>query len=138
LEVARIRLARFEDRVTLVHRSFEEPMRPCAAVVASLALHHVRELDAKTALYGRICAALGPRGAFLNADVTIPGDPEAGAAAYRAWADHMVASGIPEAEAWRNFDAWDSEDRYFSLEEELEALRQAGFPAPACWWQNGP
>ena len=138
LAVARKRLERFGDRVTLVHRSFEEPMRPCAAVVASLALHHVRELDAKIALYGRICAALGPRGGFLNADVTIPREPDAAAAAYRRWADHMVTSGIPETEAWRNFDSWGSEDRYFSLEEELAALGSAGFQEPECFWRLGP
>src|SRR5438093_564213 len=86
---------------------------------------------------GRLADA-GPRGGFLNADVTIPREPDAAAAAYRRWADHMVTNGIPETEAWRNFDSWGSEDRYFSLEEELAALGSAGFQEPECLWRLGP
>ena len=37
-------------------------------MVASLALHHVHDLDRKTDLYREILSALTPGGAFLNLD----------------------------------------------------------------------
>ena len=48
LAVARTRLARFGARAELVHRSFDEPFPPCDAIMGSLSLHHIRNLEAKT------------------------------------------------------------------------------------------
>lgn len=138
LAVAGRRLARFGERAVLRHHSFDDVLPPCAAVVASLALHHVRDLGEKTLLYRRVHAALVPGGLFANADVTVPAEPEAARATYREWVGHMVACGISEADAWRNFDAWAEEDRYFSLEEELQALATAGFTHPQCLYRRGP
>ena len=42
LEVARERCAAFGDRVHFVERSFAEPLPACDAVVACIALHHVK------------------------------------------------------------------------------------------------
>jgi tRNA (cmo5U34)-methyltransferase len=137
LAQARVRLAPFGERTRLVERSFRDPLARCDAVMASLALHHVRVLEEKAALYRRIAAALRPGGVFVNADATIPGEPEAARAAYRAWADHQVASGIDEAQAWRHFEEWASEDRYFSVEEELAAMEGAGLRAE-CRYLGGP
>jgi hypothetical protein len=105
--------------------------------MASLALHHIRDLADKTGLYRRACEALAAGGVLVNADITMPTDEEPRRATYRAWADHQVASGIAEAQAWAHFEAWSGEDRYFSLEEELAALTEAGFQA-TCIWQAGP
>src|SRR6218665_284535 len=44
LGVARERCARFADRIRLVARSFTEPLTPCDAVVACIALHHVKAI----------------------------------------------------------------------------------------------
>jgi hypothetical protein len=48
-----------------------------------------------------------------------------------------VASGIDEPRAWRHFEEWAEEDTYFPLEDELTALRAAGFQA-RCPWREGP
>jgi SAM-dependent methyltransferase len=133
LAVARERLGGFGDRARFIHRSFGENLPGCDGVMASLALHHVLSLESKTALYRRIFRALRAGGVFANADVTIPADPAGHQIAYRQWADHLVASGIPEERAWQHFDEWSGEDRYFSLEEELGALQSVGFRAEAPW-----
>jgi SAM-dependent methyltransferase len=75
LTVARERLARFGQRAKFVHRSFDDPVPPTDAVAASLALHHMRDLGAKTTLYRRIAEALRAGGVVVNADVMLPADP---------------------------------------------------------------
>jgi tRNA (cmo5U34)-methyltransferase len=105
--------------------------------MASLALHHVASLDEKRGLYGRIASVLAPGGVFVNADVALPSDADAQRAAYRYWADHQVARGIPEARAWQNFEDWAAEDTYFSIDEEVDALDAAGLTTE-CVWRDGP
>ena len=137
LGVAEERLARFGDRGRYLHRAFQEPFPACQAIMASLALHHIRDLADKTRLYRRACDALGAGGVLVNADITMPTEEGPRQATYRAWADHQVASGIAEDQAWAHFEAWSGEDRYFSVEEELAALTEAGFQS-TCAWRLGP
>jgi SAM-dependent methyltransferase len=137
LNVARERLARFGDRARFVHRSFAKKFPKADGIMASLALHHIQDLGEKTTLYGRAHRTLRPGGVLVNADVTIPTDPKDRDITYRQWADHLVASGIAEDRAWQHFEEWAGEDRYFSLEEELAALRSVGFTA-TCPWRSGP
>ena len=134
---ARTRLARFAGRVRFTELSFLAPLPRCDAVAASLALHHVREMDAKRALYRRIHDAVGPGGVFVNADATMPAEPAARDATWRAWADHMVAQGIEEKRAFEHFEEWADEDTYFPLEEELAAVVAAGFDAECVWRDRG-
>jgi tRNA (cmo5U34)-methyltransferase len=136
LTAARQRLHAHPHRARYLHRAFGEPLPPCQAVTASLALHHIRALDQKAALYRLIWEALTPGGVFVNADITIPIEPEGRERAYRAWADHLIRSGIPESRAWAHFDEWAGEDRYFSREEELDALTRAGFAAEVAWYEE--
>ena len=137
LAVARTRLARFDERAQLIHRSFDEPFPPCDAIMGSLSLHHIQRLELKTQLYRRAAAALRPGGILVTADITIPREAPLNAASYRFWADQLVAAGIEERRAWQHFEEWSGEDRYFSLEEEIEAMTVAGLEA-RCLWSFGP
>ena len=137
LAQARERLAQFGDRVQYAERPFQGPLSPCDVAVASLALHHVPTLAEKRKIFGAIHAALPPGGVFVNADVTIPAGRSARRAEYETWAAHLVSCGIPEERAWEHFREWSGEDTYFPLEEELEALGDAGFEA-ACLWRAEP
>ena len=137
LAQARVRLKRFEPRVRFSERSFDGPLPGCDAVAASLALHHVPTMKGKLAIYERMFRALRPGGVFVNADVTVSSHPGARERTYRLWAAHLVACGIDEQRAYRHFDEWALEDTYFPLDEELAALRQAGFHAE-CVWRDGP
>ncbi|NJD18393.1 MAG: class I SAM-dependent methyltransferase [Gemmatimonadetes bacterium] len=130
---ARERLAAFGGRARFTLRSFHDALPACDAVAASLALHHVRTLEEKAALFARVYDALRPGGTFVNADVTMPAQEPARGESWRAWAQHLVASGIAEPRAWEHFAAWADEDTYFPVEDELDALLGAGFDARCAW-----
>lgn len=126
------------SKVRFSLRSFDTPFPECGAIAASLALHHIPSLEQKQALFARAFAALRPGGVLVNADCTMPGTatPEAEREQqrlYQYWADHQVDQGIVEADAWRHFEEWSEEDTYLPLEEELAALRTAGFTADRVW-----
>jgi tRNA (cmo5U34)-methyltransferase len=133
---ARRRLTGFGDRVEFVESSFLDPLPAADAVMASLALHHVHDLGAKTDLYRAIHAALPPGGVFLNLDAAVTQDPRLNALTFERWAARMADHGITAAEATVHFAAWAAEDRYFPLDEELAALRRAGFAEVECFWRR--
>jgi tRNA (cmo5U34)-methyltransferase len=133
---ARRRLAGFGDRVQFLESSFLDPLPAADAVMASLALHHVHDLGAKTDLYRAIHAALPPGGVFLNLDAAVTEDPRLKALTFERWAARMADHGITAAEATGHFAAWAAEDRYFPLDEELAALRRAGFAEVECFWRR--
>jgi tRNA (cmo5U34)-methyltransferase len=138
LEIAAARVAAHGGRAELRRGSFDDALPACDAAVASLALHHVPELDRKRALYARIHAALRPGGVLLVADITVP---ESGAArdhVYRGWAAAMAEHGITATEAQALFAKWAGEDRYYPLAVELALLDAAGFAEPECFWKRGP
>jgi tRNA (cmo5U34)-methyltransferase len=134
---ARRRLADFGDRVSFREQSFLGPLPQADAFVASIALHHVHDLEQKTDLYRAIRAALSPGGAFLNHDAALTEGPRLGGLMVDGWVAHMGEHGIPEAEARGHIAAWADEDRYFPLDTELAALRQAGFSEVECVWRRG-
>jgi tRNA (cmo5U34)-methyltransferase len=137
LDEARRRLARFGERVAFREASFLDPLPPADAVMASLSLHHVHDLGAKTDVYRAIHAALTAGGVFVNLDAAITEGPRLNALAFERWAAGMAEHGITEAEAQRHFAAWADEDRYFPLDAELAALRRAGFAEVECFWRRG-
>lgn len=137
LDQARERLVSYSSRISFLRQSFRETLPDCDAVVASLALHHVPSISEKEKLYGTIHTALRPGGVFVNADVTMPAEPDARKADYATWAAHLVASGIPQDRAWEHFEEWAAEDFYFPLEEELSTLEEAGL-ASECLWRITP
>jgi len=137
LAVARDRLARFGDRADFREGSFLDPLPEANAVVASLALHHVHDLDRKTDLYRSIHTALTPGGAFLNLDAAVSEDARVNRLVFDRWAAHLGEHGIPDGEARGHFAAWSNEDRYFPLDAELDALRRAGFAEVECFWRRG-
>ena len=137
LAQARSRLAPYAGRVRFSEGSFLGSLPRCNGVAASLSLHHVPTLDSKRALYRRIYEALEPGGVFVNADATMPAEPAASEATWRAWADHMVRQGIAEKRAFEHFREWEDEDTYFPLEEELAAVASAGFDAECVWREVG-
>jgi tRNA (cmo5U34)-methyltransferase len=134
---ARRRLAEFGDRVAFREGSFYDPLPAADAVVASLALHHVHDLEQKVDVYRVIHAALEPGGAFLNLDAAASEGARLRALALDGWIAHMGEHGIPEAEARGHITAWADEDRYFPLDSELGALRRAGFSEVECPWRLG-
>jgi tRNA (cmo5U34)-methyltransferase len=137
LDEARRRLAPFAGRVGFREASFLDPLPAADAVVASLALHHVHDLDVKTDLYRSVHEALARGGVFLNLDAAITEGARLNALTLDRWAARMAEHGMTDAEARCHFAAWAAEDRYFPLDEELAALRRAGFAEVECFWRRG-
>jgi len=138
LAVAGARVARHGARAELRKASFHDVLPACDAVVASLSLHHVAELERKRALYTQIHDALRPGGVLLSADATVHETGPERARGFREWAGWMAAHGIAEAEARALFAQWSGEDHYYPLAVELDLIAAAGFVRPECFWKHGP
>ena len=137
LEIAAGRCARWGQRVALVPRSFTDPLPPCDAVAAAIALHHVKDLAVKGAIYRNIYAALRPGGMFVNADYTVAASGPLRESTYAHWIAEMGRHGITAPEARAHFASWAREDYYPPLFTELELLRAAGFADPEVFWREG-
>ena len=135
---ARRRLVGYGDRVAFHEGSFLDPLPAADAVVASLALHHVHDLPTKTKLYRAIRDALSPAGVLLNLDAAVSEDKRLNGVLFDRWAARMGDHGITDAQARAHFASWSQEDRYFPLDTELHALRDAGFEEIECFWRRGP
>ena len=138
LEVARERCAEFGDRVHFIERSFTDALPTCDAVVACIALHHVKDIRAKGKIYRNIFQALRPNGIFANADCVMSETPAVRAASYDSWAKFMEEQGLSHTEAQQQFAQWAKEDYYPSLAIELRLLAAAGFSEPDCFWRTAP
>ena len=130
---ARIRLHSYAERTNFLERSFYGALPECDAVIASLALHHVPDMNKKKALYSSVEAALRPGGVFVNADVTMPADSQSRDADFRVWVNHLIECGISEDRAWQHFEEWAEEDVYMPLEDELAGLGSAALAAECIW-----
>ncbi len=138
LEAARERLASHGGRLRLRRAAFTDPLPPCDAIVASLALHHVVTLPEKRELYRRIREALRPGGLLLVADAAVHEGGRARQRIFAEWSAFMQTHGISAGEAEAHFAQWATEDHYKPLVAELDALAAAGFPFPECFWKQGP
>ena len=138
LAVARERCARFGQRIRYLERSFATPLTPCDAVVACIALHHVKDPAAKGAIYQNIHAALRAGGVFLNADTAIAAGGALREFSYQEWVNAMAPHGIGEAQARAHFASWAHEDYYPPLATELRLVGEAGFADPDCFWREIP
>jgi tRNA (cmo5U34)-methyltransferase len=141
LEKAKQRISRNQTelaRATVREGSFADPLPSCDVAMAALSLHHVRAPDEKRAVYTNIKRALSAGGVMIVADVMIPADAPLKERAMRRWADHLVAGGDTRDEAFARFDTWLKEERYFSVEEELTFIRDAGFRGCDVVFRSGP
>lgn len=133
LAVARRRLGRVAAKATFLTGNFARvPLPACDAIVASLALHHVRTRRAKQRLYARCFEALAPGGLLVNADCQPPVDARLARQAREAWHQHMRAS-YTAAQVDAYFRAWADEDVYFPLRDEQAMLAEAGFVVDVAW-----
>jgi SAM-dependent methyltransferase len=137
LAMARERLAQLGAVASFLQCSFLDAALPsCDAIVASLALHHVRTADRKRQLYRDCHAALGTGGLLISADCCPSADEPLAALERAAWREHLRIT-YSDEETDRYFAAWAHEDVYVPLSQELALLRDAGFE-PEVVWRQGP
>jgi len=134
MQVARKRLGRRMNRVTLVEGSFlDVPIPACDAIVASYALHHIRTLRQKLAFYRRCYAALRPGGVLVSGDCNPASTPQGFTRDLDVWFTHLGRTFGGRAGAKRVYESWADEDVYVPLATELRLLERAGFKTDVPW-----
>jgi tRNA (cmo5U34)-methyltransferase len=119
LEAAAARFAG-DDRVQIVAHDLSERLRligPFAAVVSSLAIHHVTDARKET-LYAEIAALLVPGGVFANLEIVASPTP----ALHDRWRDEMGARDDPS-------------DILRDMGSQLAWIADAGLTNVDCIWK---
>ncbi len=104
------------------------------AMLSSLVLHHVKPGPEKAALFRRIYGALVKGGVFLNTDIFTSRDRAIARMQLEKWAEFILRS-HSRREMQRHFRKYKQEDRPADTQEELEALRMAGFRHVEMLWK---
>lgn len=124
---------RLRGRIETVPGNFERTAIPrCDVISASFALHHVPTGRRKAALYRRSFAALGPGGLFVSADCCLASAKALQTRDRDRWLLHLRKQyGAKKSESFLR--AWAKEDVYFTLEQEVKWLKEAGFSVEVSW-----
>jgi SAM-dependent methyltransferase len=116
-----------------VEDNFEQAaIPPCDVVSASFALHHIPTGGRKTAVYQRCFAALRPGGMLVSADCYLAIDGKIQRRNRQAWLDHLKRN-YTARKAEGFLRTWAKEDVYFTLDREIELLKDAGFSPEVTW-----
>jgi tRNA (cmo5U34)-methyltransferase len=118
---------RLRGRIQVIDGNFEHTVIPrCDVISASFALHHIPTGRRKAALYKRGFAALRPGGLLVSADCCLAASKVLQQAHRADWLAHLLTR-YPRKKAEGYLRAWAKEDVYFTLDREVELLREAGF-----------
>lgn len=124
---------RLRGQIETVHDDFELAHIPrCDVVSASFALHHVGTGRKKGALYRRCCAALRHGGMLVSADCFLASSAKLRARNREAWLEHLQQR-YTRKKSEHFLRTWAKEDVYFSLDREIELLKDAGFSVEVTW-----
>lgn len=127
------RLGARRRQVQLVHGDFTVTALPrCDAIVASYALHHIKQARVKQRFYRRCFAALRSGGVLVNGDCAPASEASAFARDLEVWYAHL-GNTFGRAEGKRIYASWAEEDFYFPLREESRMLERAGFRVELPW-----
>ena len=127
---------RLRGRIQTIEENFEQIRIPrCDVVSASFSLHHIPTGRRKGALYKHCFTALRPGGMFVSADCYLAGSATVQRRHRQAWLDHLKKNYSPK-KAENFLRTWAKEDVYFTLDREIELLRDAGFFTEVTWRQD--
>jgi tRNA (cmo5U34)-methyltransferase len=130
LSAATERLGR---KIQIIEENFEQILIPrCDVVSASFALHHIPTGRRKSEVYKRCFASLRPGGMFVSADCYLAADGKIRRRNRDAWLDHLKRKYTPR-KAENFLKTWAKEDVYFTLDREIELLKEAGFSVEVTW-----
>ncbi len=132
----------------LTERAWRRFPWPVGAVVSSLVLHHL-DAPAKRELFADVARALTPGGAFLIADLILPGSAAGVRLAAAAWDDAVRERSLAHAgnlEPFERFQAtsWnyfsdprlDPTDKPSPLPDQLRWLEDAGLEGVDVFWMR--
>ena len=127
---------RLRGRIQAIHDNFERARIPrCDVVSASFALHHIDTGQRKAALYRRCFASLRDGGLLVSADCFLAASRRLQKRHREAWLAHLQKK-YSRQKAEHFLRTWAKEDVYFTLDRELELLRDAGFATEVMWRQD--
>jgi trans-aconitate methyltransferase len=127
---------RLHGRIDTVEDNFERAKIPrCDVVSASFALHHVDTGRKKGALYKRCFGSLRHGGMLVSADCFLASSSKLRQRNRQAWLDHLQRK-YTRSKAEQFLRTWAKEDVYFSLDREIELLKEAGFSIEIPWRQD--
>jgi SAM-dependent methyltransferase len=127
---------RLRGRIQVIEEDFERIRIPrCDVISASFALHHVPTGRRKGALYKRCFGALRHGGMFVSADCYLAGSAQMRVRNREAWLEHLQRS-YTRRKAEGFLKTWAKEDVYFTLDREIELLKDAGFAVEVTWRQD--
>jgi tRNA (cmo5U34)-methyltransferase len=132
-DVLTIAAERLGPRAAFIAGSFARTAIPSSdAIVASLALHHVRTSAAKLALYRRARAAMRPGGRFVSVDCYPARNHAVALVQHQAWRAHLRRT-YDARTTTALFRAWARDDHYVPLETEAQIMTDAGFRVEVLW-----
>jgi trans-aconitate methyltransferase len=124
---------RLRGNIQIIEEDFEHIRMPrCDVVAASFALHHVPTGRRKAAIFKRCFAGLRPGGVFVSADCYRAASKQIQKSHRAAWLEHLQRT-YTRKKAEHFLRTWAREDVYFTLDREIELLRDAGFGVEVTW-----
>jgi trans-aconitate methyltransferase len=128
---------RLRGNIQTIEENFEQIRIPrCDVVSASFALHHVPTGRRKGALYKRCFSSLRHGGMLVSADCYLAAGQEMQKAHREAWLQHLQRT-YTRKKAEQFLRTWAKEDVYFTLDREIELLKDAGFSVEVTWRKDG-
>lgn len=127
---------RLRGKIQAIEEDFERiPIPRCDVVSASFALHHIPTGRRKAAVYKRCFQSLRPGGMFASADCYLASSAVVRKRNREAWLNHLQCT-YSRNKAETFLKTWAKEDVYFSLDREIELLKEAGFGVEVTWRQD--
>ena len=124
---------RLRGRIDTIRGDFELTKIPrCDVVSASFALHHIDAGHKKAALYKKCFTSLRDGGMWVSADCFLAASATLQQQHREAWLAHLQKKYTPK-KAENFLQTWAKEDVYFTLDREIELLREAGFSVEVTW-----
>ena len=124
---------RLRGRIDTIQDNFELARIPrCDVVSASFALHHIDTGRKKGALYKRSFTSLRDGGMIVSADCFLASTSKLRKRNREAWLEHLQKR-YTRKKAENFLRTWAKEDVYFTLDREIELLRDAGFAVDVTW-----
>ena len=127
---------RLRGKIQTIEENFERIRIPrCDVVSASFALHHIPTGRRKAAIYKRCFQSLRPGGMFVSADCYLAASAILRKRNREAWLNHLQRA-YTRKKAEHFLRTWAKEDVYFTLDREIELLRDAGFGVEVTWRED--
>lgn len=127
---------RLRGHIQIIEEDFEHIRIPrCDVVSASFALHHIPTGRRKAGLYKRCFSSLRPGGMLVSADCYLASTAQVQRRHRQAWLEHLKKRYSPK-KAEHFLRTWAREDVYFTLDREIELLKDAGFSVEITWRED--